>query len=96
MIDTEKQVSPVEYRQSLWKRLLNVSELGVLAAVIAFFLIFTAANSSMANPENLVRMAFQGTFLGLAAFAMGFLMIAGEIDLSSGGTAALSAPSRGC
>lgn len=95
MINTEKPIVQDEYKQSIWKRLLSVGELGVLVAVVAFFLIFTAANSSMANPENLVRMAFQGSFLGLAAFAMGFLMIAGEIDLSSGGTAALSAALAG-
>lgn len=95
MIETEKPMVHDEYKQSLLKRLFGISELGVLVAVVAFFLIFTAANSSMANPENLVRMAFQGTFLGLAAFSMGFLMIAGEIDLSSGGTAALSAALAG-
>ena len=49
----------------------------------------------MANPENLVRMALQGSFLGLAAFAMSFLMIAGEIDLSSGATAGLGAAVAG-
>ncbi len=95
MIQSEKPIVHEDYRQPLIKRLLAVSELGVLVAVVVFFLIFTAANKNMANPENLVRMAFQGSFLGLAAFAMGFLMIAGEIDLSSGGTAALSAAIAG-
>lgn len=95
MTEADKPIVAGKYRQPLYRRLIAVSELGVLAAVIVFFLIFTAANASMANPENLVRMAFQGTFLGLAAFAMGFLMIAGEIDLSSGGTAALSAALAG-
>ena len=79
------------FKEPLFKRVVAVSELGVLVAVVVFFLIFTVTNKAMASPENLVRMAFQGTFLGLAAFAMSFLMIAGEIDLSSGGTAALSA-----
>jgi ribose/xylose/arabinose/galactoside ABC-type transport system permease subunit len=72
-----------------------VTELGVLVAVVVFFVAFTLANKAMAEPANLARMALQGSFLGLAAFAMSFLMIAGEIDLSSGGTAALSAAVAG-
>ncbi len=79
------------YRQSLYKRLLNIPEIGVLVAVVVFFGLFVLANKSMAEPANLVRMASQGIFIGLCAFAMSFLMIAGEIDLSSGATAALAA-----
>ena len=95
MAPTDPPITRDPYRQPMLKRLFAVSELSVLAAVVLFFIIFTVANKSMADPENLGRMAFQGTFLGLAAFAMSFLMIAGEIDLSSGGTAALSAAVAG-
>jgi ribose transport system permease protein len=95
MTSTDQGIPPEIYKKPLYRRLLGVSELGVLVAVVAFFAIFTVSNKSMANPENLVRMALQGSFLGLAAFAMSFLMIAGEIDLSSGGTAALSAAIAG-
>lgn len=83
------------YRRPFYKRLLAVTELGAIVAVVLFFLVFTLADKSMANPANLARMALQGSFLGLAAFAMSFLMIAGEIDLSSGATAALSAAVAG-
>ncbi|OIO94791.1 MAG: hypothetical protein AUK03_06405 [Anaerolineae bacterium CG2_30_64_16] len=94
---TTKQATPPEasYRQPFYKRVLGVTELGVFAAVAVFFVAFTLADKSMANPANLARMALQGSFLGLAAFAMSFLMIAGEIDLSSGGTAGLSAAVAG-
>jgi len=93
---TTHQDTPLEsYRRPFYKRLLGVPELGVLVAVMVFFVIFTVNNKSMAESENLVRMALQGSFFGLAAFGMGFLMIAGEIDLSSGGTAALSAAIAG-
>ena len=95
MTTTDQGIPPETYREPLYKRVLGVSEIGVLVAVVVFFIIFTAANKSMANPENLVRMALQGSFLGLAAFAMSFLMIAGEIDLSSGATAGLSAAVAG-
>lgn len=83
------------YRQPLHKRILNITEIGVLAAVIVFFGAFTLANPNMAAPQNLALMALQGSFLGLAAFGMAFLMIAGEIDLSSGATAGLAAAVAG-
>jgi ribose transport system permease protein len=95
---TTGQTTPQEsssYRQPFYKRLLGVTELGVLIAVLVFFAVFTLANKSMAAPANLARMALQGSFLGLAAFGMSFLMIAGEIDLSSGATAALGAAVAG-
>ena len=83
------------YKQPVYKRMLNISEIGVLVAVIVFFGAFTLANQSMAAPRNLALMALQGSFLGLAAFGMAFLMIAGEIDLSSGATAGLTAAVAG-
>ncbi|MBX7233182.1 MAG: ABC transporter permease [Caldilineales bacterium] len=93
---SERTISQQQsFRQPFYRRLLGVTELGVLVAVAVFFVAFTVIDSSMANPANLARMALQGSFLGLAAFAMSFLMIAGEIDLSSGGTAALSAALAG-
>lgn len=93
---TDQPTSPeVSYRQPFYKRLLGITELGVIAAVLVFFVAFTAIDKSMANPANLARMALQGSFLGLAAFAMSFLMISGEIDLSSGGTAGLAAAVAG-
>ncbi|MCO6452777.1 MAG: ABC transporter permease [Caldilineales bacterium] len=92
---THQDTTLESYRQPYYKRLLGIPELGVFVAVMLFFVIFTVTNRSMAESENLVRMALQGSFLGLAAFGMGFLMIAGEIDLSSGGTAALSAAIAG-
>ena len=83
------------YRQPLYKQLLSIPEIGVISAVVVFFGIFVLANKSMAEPANLERMAMQGSFIGLAAFGMSFLMIAGEIDLSSGATAALAAAVAG-
>ena len=83
------------YKPPLYKRVLSISEIGVLVAVLVFFGAFTLANNTMAAPANLALMALQGSFLGLAAFGMSFLMIAGEIDLSSGATAGLAAAVAG-
>lgn len=88
----EKQIVPKPaYRAPLYKQLLNIPEIGVALAVVVFFAAFVIADKSMAEGENLQRMALQGSQVGLAAFGMSFLMIVGEIDLSAGGTAALAA-----
>jgi ribose transport system permease protein len=63
----------------------------VAVAVVVFFAVFVAADKSMGQAANLERMALQGSMVGLAAFGMSFLMIAGEIDLSAGATAGLAA-----
>ena len=66
---TTHQDTPLEsYSQPFYKRLLSVPELGVIVAVVVFFVLFTVTNKSMAESDNLVRMALQGSFLGLTAF----------------------------
>ena len=49
----------------------------------------------MADPGNFVRIATQAAFMGLAAYGLTFLMIAGEIDLSAGAMAGLGAAVAG-
>lgn len=75
----------------LGQRLLNYPELGTSVAIVVFFLMFTALDSSMATPEGLVRLFTQITYMGFAAFGMSHLMLAGEIDLSTGAVAGLAA-----
>ena len=55
--------------------------------------MFNYANESMYS--TLVRMATQGTCIGFAAYGMSYLMITGEIDLSSGATAGFAAAITG-
>ncbi|MBC8447456.1 MAG: ABC transporter permease [Chloroflexi bacterium] len=88
-------VAEPAYRPSLARRVLNIQEIGVLVAVVVFFGVFVLASKSMAESANLVRMATQGSMIGLCAFGMSFLMITGEIDLSSGATAGLAAAVAG-
>jgi ribose transport system permease protein len=91
-------VTPTELAHKqppLIKRVLAYQEVAVIGACALFFLIFTAANPAMAERENLLRMALQGSFLALATLPLSFLMIAGEIDLSSGSVGALAAAVAG-
>jgi ribose transport system permease protein len=73
------------------RQLLNVPELGVSVAVVVFFLVFTALDSSMASPDNLARILTLASYIGLVGLGMSALMLAGEIDLSAGFMAGLAA-----
>jgi len=95
MATDKTAVSELAYRPSLVKRVLSIQEIGVLVAVAVFFGGFVLASKSMAEHANLARMALQGSMIGICAFGMSFLMIAGEIDLSSGATAGLAAAVAG-
>ena len=89
---TAKSAAPAPaYRPAFSKVLLNVPELGVLIAVVVFFVGFLIVDKRIGQLGNLQLMATEGSMVGLAAFGMSFLMIAGEIDLSAGATAALGA-----
>jgi ribose transport system permease protein len=89
---TAKQTAPrPAYRPQLYKTLLNIPEIGIGLAVVVFFVGFVMVDKSMGQAANLERMALQGSMVGLAAFGMSFLMIAGEIDISAGATAGLAA-----
>ena len=87
---TAKPAAPA-YRPPLSKVFLNVPELGVTLAVVVFFVAFALVDKRIGQIGNLHLMATEGSMVGLAAFGMSFLMIAGEIDLSAGATAGLCA-----
>ena len=80
-----------KYRFAIQK----IPELGILVSVVALFFLFNYANESMSEISTLVRMATQGTCIGFAAYGMSYLMITGEIDLSSGATAGFAAAITG-
>jgi ribose transport system permease protein len=77
------------------RRALNYPEIGVGIAIIIFLLMFTFLDASMATPEGIVRLFTQITYMGFAAFGMSHLMLAGEIDLSTGAVAGLAAAVAG-
>ncbi len=95
MATVKSTASTPVYRPSFAKRLLSIQEIGVVAGVVVFFIAFLLVDKSMGQVGNLRLMAMQGSMIGLAAFGMSFLMIAGEIDLSAGATAGLAAAVAG-
>jgi ribose transport system permease protein len=79
----------------LYKKILSIQEIGVIVAIVVFFTVFELIDKSMGQIANLKTMALQGSMVGLAAFGMSFLIIAGEIDLSAGATAGFAAAVAG-
>lgn len=73
------------------RRVLNIPELTVVVAIVVSFLFFTALDESMAQPAQFVRLLKQSVFFGVIALGLVHLMMAGEIDLSTGSVAGFSA-----
>ena len=79
------------HERSFLRRLVAVPELGITVAVVLAFLLFAFLDRSMLTPGTLIRILTQTAYIGFAAYGMNYLMIAGEIDLSTGAMAGLGA-----
>ena len=78
-------------RTRWYRKLLAVPELGAATAIVLAFLLFALLDRSMADPGTVVRILTQTAYMGFAAYGMCYLMIAGELDLSTGAMAGLAA-----
>jgi ribose/xylose/arabinose/galactoside ABC-type transport system permease subunit len=65
------------------------SETGVVLAILALFSYFSLASPVFFDGNNLLNIGRQIALLAVAAFAMTFIILSGEIDLSVGAVAAL-------
>lgn len=77
--------------QRIIRRVLSIPELTVVVAIVVSFLFFTTLDQSMAEPAQFVRLLKQSVFFGVIALGLVYLMMAGEIDLSTGSVAGFSA-----
>ena len=81
----------VEFRRSFGRRLLSVPELAAALGIVVFLGIFALFDKTMLYPPSLARMIITAAPMGFAGIGMMYLMLAGEIDIASGGTAGLTA-----
>lgn len=65
------------------------SELGVLGAILLLIAYFSLASPVFFDASNFINIGRQTTLLAIAAFAMTFVILSGEIDLSVGAVASL-------
>jgi ribose/xylose/arabinose/galactoside ABC-type transport system permease subunit len=70
--------------QTVLHRILRIPELGVGAAAVAAFIVFTVLDRSMAAPSNLTAIFTRSSSIGFGVLGMSVLMLAGELDLSVG------------
>ena len=63
---------------------------GILAAIVVVVIFFSLANPFFLTFENIANIGRQTTLLVVVSFAMTFVIISGEIDISIGATASIA------
>ena len=84
--DTGAAPSEASNRVSLGlsNRLLARPEVGALVAAIVIFIFFIIVAPAFRSPSSFLTVLYQSSTIGIAAVAVGMLMIGGEFDLSAG------------
>lgn len=72
------------------KRLFAFEELGITLALVALVLLIGAFHGGFLRQNNLLNVLQTASFVAIIAYGMVFLLAMGELDLSAGGTYALS------
>jgi ribose transport system permease protein len=72
------------------RRLLSVEEVGVVGALVALVLLIGAFHSSFLDTNVLLSTLRSAAFVAIVAYGMVFLLAMSEIDLSVGGTYAVT------
>jgi ribose transport system permease protein len=75
---------------SRWRRLLLFDELGVVIALVALVALIGAFHPAFVTADVLLGTLRQAAFVALVAYGMVFLLAMGELDLSVGGTYAVT------
>jgi ribose/xylose/arabinose/galactoside ABC-type transport system permease subunit len=83
--------SNVANRGSARFRLSRFGELGLLAVLVALFLVFTFSSKYFFTPKNLSNVLGQISITMIAAVGLSLLLICGEVDISIGSLQAVAA-----
>lgn len=67
-----------------WGRDLPVYEIGLLVALLNLVIVFSPTDPNFLTDRNLVNILRAASYVGIIAFPMTFVIIAGEIDISVG------------
>jgi ribose/xylose/arabinose/galactoside ABC-type transport system permease subunit len=77
-------------KRSRLRRLLAVDELGILIALVLFFVVGALSSPYFVTLGNLTGILQNITFLGFLSIGVGLVLMAGEIDISVGSIFGLS------
>lgn len=73
------------------RQILRIPETGILIPLVAFAVVFLCIDRTFLSPNSTAAMLRAVAFIGIIAVGQTWLMVAGEIDLSVGSVAGLSA-----
>jgi ribose/xylose/arabinose/galactoside ABC-type transport system permease subunit len=73
------------------RRVLRFEELGILGAMVLFFIVGTVSSPYFLTVSNLAGILQNITFLGFLSIGVGLALMAGEIDISVGSVFGLAA-----
>ncbi|MEA4945294.1 MAG: ABC transporter permease [Propionicimonas sp.] len=76
--------------QSLWRRALAWEGTGLLGVLVLVFIVLCFIAPNFFTAANMLNILQQAAFFGIVAFAMTLVIVAGEIDVSVGSSAALT------
>ena len=77
-------------KDGLLRRIMSSSNFGILIALIVMVIVFTILKPSYFSKNNILNIFVACSIVGLVAIGETFLMIAGQIDMSSGSISAFS------
>lgn len=84
---TTTQTAPERPR---WLRRDTIAEFGILIAIVLLIIGFSFASPFFLTVSNFANIGRQTTLLAISAFAMTFVILSGEIDISIGAIASLA------
>jgi D-xylose transport system permease protein len=93
LIDANTAASVGEYASAWWKRIRNgeTGVLPVIAGLVVIVVIFQTQNSNFISARNFTALLTQASYFVLFGMAEVFVLLLGEIDLSTGYVAACGA-----
>lgn len=93
LLQSREQQSFAQYLSTWWSRVRSgdLGQLPVLLGLVVICLVFQAANPVFLTPRNLVNLLVQATPVITIGFGVVLILLLGEIDLSMGYTAGVSA-----
>ncbi|MCL5072958.1 MAG: ABC transporter permease [Actinobacteria bacterium] len=79
------------HKESFLTRALRIQEIGILIPLIIVIIIFWLINHTFLSPVNFASIAKSMSYYGIIAIGMAYCLITGQIDLSVGSVAGLTA-----
>jgi D-xylose transport system permease protein len=90
---SKEQQSASDYLSAYWQRIRSgdLGSLPIIIGLVVISIIFQSANSNFLTPRNLVNLFVQMSIFTVIGYGVVFVLLLGEIDLSVGYVAGVSA-----